>query len=153
MSIYEYAVEKINGGKMDMNVAVRYLSKSGNTKKLAEQIAKIVGCEAMSIPNSVDNGTDILFLGASVYWGGIDSQVKKYIKTLDPKKIKRVVVFSTSAMSERAFPALKKLLTDTGIQVDERNFYCRGEFKMMHKGKPDAKDLDQVTQFAKEIMK
>lgn len=135
-----------------MNAEVRYLSKSGNTKKLAEQIAKTVGCEAKSIPSPVTQETDILFLGASVYWGGIDSTMKQYIRTLDYKKVKKVVVFSTSAMSQRAFPELKKMLAEVGIHADERNFYCRGSFKMMHKGRPDAKDLAEAAQFAKKII-
>ncbi len=90
------------------NMAVRYFSKSGNTKKLADVIAKAVGCKAEHIPSPIDDKIDILFQGASVYCGGISSEVKKYIQTLDKDKVGKVVVFSTSALTEKAFPKFKK---------------------------------------------
>ncbi|MCD7826843.1 MAG: flavodoxin [Clostridiaceae bacterium] len=133
-------------------VAVRYFSKSGNTKKLADEIAKTVGRKAEQIPAPIDGKVDILFLGASVYWGGISSEVKKYIQTLDKDKIGKVVVFSTSALAERAFPQIQKKLQDHGLQVESRNFYCRGEFTALHKGRPNRKDLDAAKRFATEMI-
>ena len=133
-------------------IAVRYFSKSGNTKKLADVIAKTAGCVAESIPVPVNGNVDILFLGASVYWGGISSEVKAYIQTLDKDKIGRVVVFSTSALAERAFPQVQKILQDKGIQVDTENFYCRGEFTALHKGRPNQDDLDAAKKFTSEIL-
>ncbi len=135
-----------------MKVAVRYFSKSGNTKKLADEIAKAVGCKAEQIPIPVGNKVDILFLGASVYWGGISSEVKEYIQTLDKDRIGKVVVFSTSALAERAFPQMQKRLQGRGIQVESRNFYCRGEFTVLHKGRPNREDLDAANRFATEVI-
>lgn len=134
------------------NIAVRYFSKSGNTRKLADEIANTVGCKAEQIPAPIDGKADILFLGASVYWGGICSEVKEYIQTLDKNKIGKVVVFSTSAMAERAFPQIQKKLQSRGIQVESRNFYCRGEFTALHKGRPNRKDLDDARQFATKMI-
>ncbi|MCC8091449.1 MAG: flavodoxin, partial [Oscillospiraceae bacterium] len=127
-------------------------SKSGNTKKLADEIAKTVGCNAQSIPTSIDDSVDILFLGASVYWGGISSEVKKYIQTLDKDRIGKVVVFSTSALAERAFPQMQKKLQDKGIPVENKNFYCRGEFTALHKGRPNQDDLKVAKKFVEEII-
>ncbi|MCD7724336.1 MAG: flavodoxin [Clostridiales bacterium] len=135
-----------------MNIQVRYYSRGGNTKKLAEVIAKTIGCKAEQIPTPVDGSVDILFLGASVYWGGISSEVKDYIQTLDKGNIGKVVVFSTSALAERAFPQIQKKLQDKGIPVDTRNFYCRGEFTALHKGHPNQDDLETAKKFAKKIM-
>ncbi|MCD7855356.1 MAG: flavodoxin [Clostridiales bacterium] len=132
--------------------AVRYLSKSGNTKKLADAIGKAVGVKAEQIPTPVTGKVDILFLGASVYWGGISSEVKKYIQTLDKDKVGKVVVFSTSAMAERAFPQIQKLLQDKGIPVESKNFYCRGEFTVLHKGHPNQDDLKAAEKFAAGII-
>ncbi len=132
-------------------VAVRYFSKSGNTKKLADEIAKTVGCKAEQIPAPADDGADILFLGASVYWGGISTEVKDYIRTLDKDKIGKVVVFSTSALAERAFPQIQKMLQDKDIPVDPENFYCRGAFTALHKGRPNQDDLESAKKFATKI--
>ncbi len=136
----------------ETKVAVRYFSKSGNTKKLADEIAKTVNCQAEQIPMPINDEIDILFLGASVYWGGISSEVKKYIQTLDSNKIGKVVVFSTSALAERAFPQIQKLLQNKNIQVDDRNFYCRGEFTMLHKNRPNQEDLNEVRKFVTELI-
>ncbi|MCC8069090.1 MAG: flavodoxin [Ruminococcus sp.] len=133
-------------------VAVRYFSKSGNTKKLADVIAKTTGCKAEHIPTPINNSVDILFLGASVYWGGISSEVKEYIQKLDKSKVGKVVVFSTSALTERAFPQIKKRLQNKGIQVDSKNFYCYGEFTALHKGRPNQDDLECAKKFTTEII-
>lgn len=135
-----------------MNIQVRYYSRGGNTKKLAEIIAKATDCKAEAIPASVDGNVDILFLGASVYWGGISPEVKSYIKALDKNKIDKVVVFSTSALAERAFGQIQKMLLVKGINVDSRNFYCRGEFTALHKGRPNQNDLKAAEKFAEKII-
>ena len=44
-----------------MNIQIRYLSKSGNTKKVAEAIAKEVGVAAETIEKGVTGDIDILF--------------------------------------------------------------------------------------------
>ncbi|MCD8254886.1 MAG: flavodoxin [Oscillospiraceae bacterium] len=130
------------------SLAVRYFSKSGNTKKLADAIAESVGCKAEPIPASPEGYVDILFLGASVYWGGSSAEVKKYIQSLDSSTICKVVVFSTSALAERAFPQIEKCLRSSGIEADKQNFYCRGEFAALHKGRPNKDDLDAARKFA-----
>ncbi len=136
-----------------MNTQVVYFSKSGNTKKLAEAIAQTAGVKATPIQGGkAVTQADILFLGASVYWAGIDGAVKRYIEQLDGRKVKKVVVFSTSALAERAFPDIKKRLTQAGIDVAEENFYCRGQFMAMHKNRPNQDDIQEVQAFTKKIL-
>ncbi len=135
-----------------MTAAVRYYTRSGNTKKVADAIAKTVGCEAEQIPAPIDEPVDILFLGASVYWGGIASEVKDYIRSLDPSKIGKVVVFSTSALAERAFPQMEACLKEAGIPVEKENFYCRGQFTALHRGRPNQEDLKNAGEFGQKIM-
>lgn len=131
---------------------VYYYSKSGNTKKLAVKIADTVGCTANTANEKVTEHIDVLFLGASVYWAGIDPKVKKFIHSLDASKVGKVVIFSTSALAERAKPEIQKLLKQRGIAVAEKDYYCRGEFTLLHKGKPDEKDLSDAAVFAKMMM-
>ena len=50
-----------------MKIAVRYYTKTGNTKRLAEAIAKAVGVEALPVTAPVAESVDILFLGNSYY--------------------------------------------------------------------------------------
>ena len=50
-----------------MTFAVRYYTKTGNTKRLAEAIAKELGVEALPISEPVNEAVDYLFLGNSYY--------------------------------------------------------------------------------------
>ncbi len=136
-----------------MNAKVVYYSRSGNTKKLADCIAQTVGTQAEEIGSGAQMSADVLFLGASVYWGGIDKHVRKFIAELDPNKVKKVVVFSTSAMAERAFPDIEKRLKDSGIAVSADNFYCRGKFMAMHTDRPNTNDLHDAAEFAKGVLR
>ena len=38
-----------------------------------------------------------------------------------------------------------------GITMDEREFHCKGEFKGIHKGRPNAEDITAAADFAKSI--
>lgn len=58
-----------------MEIKVRYFSKSGNTRKLADAIAEETHCTAQDISVPLDGYADILFLGAAVYWGGISAEL------------------------------------------------------------------------------
>lgn len=136
-----------------MKAAVRYFSKSGNTKRLAEAIASATGTKALDVKQPLPENVEVLFLGASVYWGGISQEVRTFIRSLDSGRVGKVVVFSTSAMAQRAFPQIKKELAKAGIAVVEDNFYCRGEFSAMHKGRPNENDLKDARVFAQKMIK
>ena len=133
-------------------IAVRYYSKTGNTQKLAERIATVAGCSAETTEVPLPEKVDILFLGASVYWAGIDKNVKDYIEGLDKNLVGKVAIFSTSALLERAAPSIKKLLTVKKIKIAKEDFYCRGQFASLLKGKPDEDDLIAAEEFARKAM-
>ena len=135
-----------------MRTEVRYFTRTGNTKKLAEAIAKEAGCQAQSVPATIKEYTDVLFLGAAVYGGGISAEMKEYIHSLDSKQIGMAAVFSTSALAQRAFPQIRKELEKENITVCRQDFYCRGQFGVLHRGKPDARDLESAKRFAADIL-
>ena len=110
-----------------MKIAVRYYSKTGNTKKLADAIAKVAGVKAETVDVKIEGDIDILFLGSSVYAAGIDPKIKEFIATLSPK-VKKVVNFSTAAILKSTFGQVSKLLVEQKIQVDPREYHCRGSF-------------------------
>lgn len=131
-------------------IAVRYYSKTGNTKKLAEAIAATAGVQAETVNVPVVEA-DILFLGSAVYAAGIDEQVKIFIQQLD-NRIGKVVNFSTAALLPSTYDQVKKLLKSKGIPLDNREFHCRGSFSFLHKGRPNEQDLANVRQFAGGIL-
>ena len=134
-----------------MKIAVRYFTKSGNTKKLADAIAAAVGEQAQTVSVPLTEDVDILFLGSSVYAAGVDGAVKKFISGIDVK-VGKVVNFSTAAILKSTYKQVAKLLAEKNITMAEEEFYCRGSFTVMHKGKPDADDCKAAADFAKKII-
>ena len=135
-----------------MKVAVRYYTKSGNTKKLADQIAEAVGVKAETVSAGLKEDVDILFLGSSVYATGVDEEVKKFIQNINVK-VGYVVNFSTAAIMKSTYAQVKKLLDAKRIRIHEEEYHCRGSFGIMHKGRPNADDLKKAAEFAKKIVK
>ena len=135
-----------------MKIAVRYYTKTGNTKRLAEAVAAAVGAQALPIGCPVDEPADILFLGNSYYAFTIDPEVRKFIASLDKSKVGRIVNFGSAAMLNSTYKKVKAEAAKVGIPVDAREFHCKGEFKGIHKGKPDDTDLAAVAAFAKSFL-
>ena len=136
-----------------MTIEVRYYSKTGNTKKLAEVVAKQVGVTAKPIMEQIEDDIDILFLGGAVYAFDIDPLLKTFIESLDPQKIKIVVIFSTAAILQSAYGQIKGALKKQGIQVSSKEFHCPGHYKILRKGRPNSEDIKNAERFAQEIMK
>ncbi len=133
-----------------MKIAVRYYTRSGNTRKLAEAIAKAVGVEARTTAEPLEEDVDLLFLGSSVYAYGVDDEVKRFIKETKVK-VGKVVNFSTAALVRSTYRQVAKLLQEKGIPFAEEEYYCRGSFGPMHKGRPNEKDLKEAAEFARKI--
>ena len=135
-----------------MKIAVRYYTKTGNTKRLAEAVAEAVGTMALPISTPVDEPADILFLGNSYYAFSIDPEVRDFIRSLDISKVGRIVNFGSAAMLNSTWKKVKAEADKAGIAMDEREFHCKGEFKGIHKGRPNADDLAAAAKFAKSII-
>jgi len=136
-----------------MKIAVRYYTKTGNTKKLAEAVAKAAGTEALPISSPITEPVDVLFLGNSYYAFSIDPEVRKFIQGPDKAKVGKIVNFGSAAMLNSTFKKVKAEADKIGIPMDEREFHCKGEFKGMHKGRPNAEDLKAAAEFAAAIIK
>ena len=135
-----------------MNVAVRYYTKTGNTKRLAEVIAEALGVKAYPISEPIREKTDILFLGNSYYAFSIDPEVRNFVRGLDKNLVGKIVNFGSAAMLNSTYKKVKAEADKVGIPMDEREFHCKDEFKGIHKGKPDADDLKAAADFAKQIV-
>lgn len=135
-----------------MKIAVRYYTKTGNTKRLAEAIAEAVGAEALPLNAPIEETVDILFLGNSYYAFTIDPEVREFIRKLDKNSVGRIVNFGSAAMLNSTYKKVKAEADKAGIRMDEREFHCKGEFKGIHKGRPNEKDLAAAADFAKSII-
>ena len=131
-----------------MKIAVRYQSRGGNTKAIAETIAKAAGVKAEAIDTPLAESVDILFVGGAIYAFGMDESLKKYLQDLDTQGVKSVAAFSTGGMMSIA----KKIVAATekkGIAVCERTLSIKG---MRDRALTD-EHTRQIEDFVKEILK
>ena len=54
-------------------------------------------------------------------------------------------------MLNSTFKKVKAEADKVGIPMDPSEFHCKGEFKGLHKGKPDEKDLNAIAEFARKF--
>ena len=135
-----------------MKYAVRYYTKTGNTKRLAEAIAKELGVEALPVSETVNEKVDILFLGNSYYAFDIDPEIKAFVSALDKEKVGKIVNFGSACLLNSTYKKVKAVADKAGIAMDEKEFHCRGEFKGIHKGRPNEEDLQAAVEFVRQYM-
>jgi len=133
-----------------MNTAIRYYSKFGHTRKMAAVVSEVTGAEALTIEHPITEPVDVLYFGSAVYATVVDWRVKKYIRTLTPDKVGRVICFSSAAIIESNYPKVKALFEAQGIAVDERQFTCRGSMGPVKAGHPNKQDLDDLRTFTEQ---
>ncbi len=135
-----------------MTYAIRYYTKTGNTRRLAEAMAKELGVEALPISEPVTEPVDFLFLGNSYYAFNIDPEVKKFVSSLDKEKVGKIVNFGSAAMLNSTYKKVKAEADKVGIAMDDKEFHCKGEFKGIHKGRPNDADVKAAAEFAKQYL-
>lgn len=134
-----------------MTIAIRYFSRTGHMAKMAAVVSTVTGVKAETIDVPVTEEVDVLFLGSAVYMAGIDNKVKEFISTLNGK-VKNIVIFSSAAILTSSYAQIRGLLEKKNIPLDEREFHCRGQFALLHRGRPNLKDLDELREFVKKII-
>ena len=109
-----------------MKVAIRYLSKLGHTKDIADAMGEELGVPSVSIleEKELNNHYDILFLGGAPYANVMDDRLREYAKNLKKELVDKVVLFTTSNWSRRTVRSLKKIIRNNGIEVEDEYFYA-----------------------------
>ena len=105
--------------------------------------------EALPISEPVNEAVDYLFLGNSYYAFNIDPEVKSFIRSLDKNLVGKIVNFGSAAMLNSTYKRVKAEADKVGIPMEEKEFHCKGEFKGIHKGRPNGDDMKAAAEFAK----
>lgn len=108
-----------------MKIAVRYQSRGGNTRAVAEVIAKVSGTKSEPIDSPLDEKVDLLFLGGGVYGWDADPQLKEYLEKLDSKKIGQIVAFSTAGAMKKAISRIIEYANKSGIKVNDKQLLLK----------------------------
>ncbi len=160
-----------------MKTLVTYMTKTGNTKKIADAIfSEIKGDKVIGDINEINGieGYDLIFLGLPIHGYGPDKKAKKFLE--EQCKGKKIALFITHASREdhEALPGYLAKFNEASVETDLVGmFNCQGELaksvkfimKMMvgnqlrqfalednSKGQPDASRLERARIFARETL-
>ena len=134
-----------------MTVAVRYLSKTGNTKKLAQAVGEAVAVQEEDLLSPIREPIEILFLGSAVYAAGIDEKVKVYLEE-NREQIGAIAAFSTAALIAGTYRQLQRFGQQLEIPLLDSEYHCKGKFGPMHNGRPNKKDCEEAAAWARTIL-
>jgi len=147
-----------------MKAIILYASKSGNTKKLADQMATQIGCEAVKITSTSTSATlnleeyDLIFLGTGLYAGTPNEDIVKFLNGLNLKNPKQFALFITWGGAPRsdkmALGKLRAILEGKGQKVLAEHFAAYGGWKgiLMKRGHPKPDEIAAAGEWAKGIM-
>ena len=129
-------------------------AKNDHAKKIAGAIA--VGAKTPSYAigaHSVVSDTGVLFVGCESKNGKIPRIVRNFLKTLSPKQVKLVVVFSViTGGTDSALAAVKTILDPAGVSVSGEEFICKGASAFSNKGCPTEQDFENAKAFAAQVV-
>lgn len=106
-------------------IAVRYCSKSGNTKKVAKLLGEKLGVEALSVEEPLTGQIDKLYLGGAVH-GKKYPELKKFAQELDPSQIGEVYMFGTSGGVFSIKKELMSALKESGVRIGKDAMFLHG---------------------------
>ena len=115
-----------------MRVAIRYQSRGGHVKEMAEIIAEGAEVEPISIDDSrapIKKHLDVLFIGGALYKFKLDPSMEEYIANIPEGMVDRAVVFGSSALTRRPIFLMQERLKARGIEIYPMGMYMRGKPK------------------------
>lgn len=136
-----------------MKIEIVYKSKK-NTRKLAEAMGNALNV----IPKQLNRKTkleeaDILFLGFGIYAGDVHEDVKNFIESLNPEKIKKIVLFSTSGRGIEQIEKVKEKIKECGLNLEKDTYNCAGQaFLFINRNHPTLQEINGAAEFAKKFV-
>jgi flavodoxin len=134
-----------------MKYAIRFYSKTGNTKKLAQAISEVLEIPALDISVPLDEDVDVLFLGTSIYGASIDPTIIKFFDQMDVN-VSKIISFGTSGTMQSSYEQIANLCLVHDIELHESEFHCPGAFVGMNNDRPNTQDIEDMKSFVKNII-
>jgi flavodoxin len=143
-----------------MNAIVIYSTRSGNTEKVALEIAAELNCKAVKISKWFDASTlplnvyDAVFVGTWIYGGEPSTDLQNYLKALNFSDSNKVfALFMTwaggGASDQLAYQRVQLILNEKGQQLQENYFACLGKtFGFARSGHPNKADFANARKWA-----
>lgn len=138
-----------------MNTSILYATMMGNSKKIAEAIGERLGVTPQNVKENTSPGeNDTLVIVGGIYGGKSKKELINYVKSLDPGKVTRTAVVTTSgAGQKRTVPAeVVGLLKSKSITVlGELNL--RGNAFIFPTGHPNEADLKEAAEWVENTIR
>jgi len=131
-----------------MSIAVRYQSRGGNTKMVAEAIAKAAGVTAEPVDVPLNEPVDLLFVGGGVYAFSMDGALKTFVDALDLNTVKSAAAFSTGGFVSIAGKIASRIKS-AGVPVSKDTLCLKlggGKEKSL-----SDKHLEKIDEFVKAV--
>lgn len=140
-----------------MKIAVRYQSRGGNTKAVAEIIASSAGVKAESVDATINEYVDVLFVGGGVYMGRLDESLSDFLSKLNSDNVGQIVCFSTTGSMNSTLKQIEAISIQKGIPVHENKLLIkmllRGHSSLgLTGGKLTDKQTEKVKQFTNNVL-
>jgi flavodoxin len=150
-----------------MKTLIVYISvHHGNTEKVAKVMANILDADLLQVGQadaSILEQYDLIGFGSGIYFGKSHMNLLDFVETLPTLRNKKAFIFSTSGL--RKIPFIHDFDTPLKQRLQQKGFDIIGEFSCrgydtsraamiiggVNKGRPDAKDLKQAEDFAKNL--
>jgi len=154
---------------------VLYSSKSGNTEKIAREIASELNCRCEKIDETFDSTSidldnfDLVLLGTGIYGAKPNSELLNYLNEMNPKNNVNFALFITwvgrGTTDEAVYDEIKAAVEAKGQTLLENYYSCLFEGHSIiarvigrfifpdAKGHPTAEDLSNARKWAKEIVR
>jgi flavodoxin len=147
-----------------MNPVIIYSSKTGNTEKVALEIAQELNCKAIKITGKSDfskisfKDFDFVFIGTWVRGGEPSPGMLSFLKQLNLEDSNRqFALFITWAGGGKSdvltFNRVKQLLEAKNQRVLDNFYKCFGKtFGFTRRGHPDTQDLAEARKWARKMV-
>ena len=146
-----------------MRAVVLYSTKSGNTQKVAYEIASELNCEFLRITKTNPAQTvdlinyDLIVIGTGIHAGNPYEDMVAYLNTVTLKKPKTFALFVTwggaGKTNRIVITKLKTILESKNQTVVENFFNCYGGWKVLKRGHPNPEDFKAARIWAQKTVK
>ncbi|MFJ9692266.1 flavodoxin family protein [Kitasatospora sp. NPDC101183] len=129
----------------------------GNTRRIADAMAQVLGAQVVSPEEADLTGADLVGFGSGVYYARLHPSLREFVEGL-PQTDNKAFVFATSGFAVPYTRPLARRLAGKGFEV-VGSFDCRaldtwGPFKLLggiHKHRPNSDDLAAARAFASRL--
>ena len=137
-----------------MNVAIRYQSRGGHVKEMAEIIAEGAEVEPISIDDPrapITKPVDVLFIGGALYKFQLDPSMVEYLDSIPEGMVRKAIVFGSSALTRRPVYMIQERLKQKGVDIHPMALYMRGKPKPYLREIAPPWAAKEIRKIAKEI--